>query len=259
MCRLFGLRANRGVDVDFSLVSGTKAFRDFGRKHPSGWGIGWYRGTTPEVVKDPVPAHESEVLAHAATNVDSEIVVSHVRYATCGDLKRENCHPFCFNRWLFAHNGGLDRASLWERLNEEHRDAVHGETDSEVFFHWLLQNIEREGDVPAGLRASLSALREFTGLNFLLTDGKTLYAFRDALKRHDYYSLYFLVRDPLDGQLERFESTEVGTLLHSKSLRREKAVLVCSEKLTSEDWKPIELGRLLIVSESLATTSVNVR
>src|SRR3954451_17348713 len=121
------------------------------------------------------------------------------------------------------------------------------------------QNIEREGNVPAALRASLPAVRDFTGLNFLLSDGKTLYAFRDASKRHEYYSLYFLVRDPLDGQLERFESTEVGTLLHSKSLRGEKAVLVCSERLTSEDWKPLELGHLLTIPESLIPVSDQIR
>jgi glutamine amidotransferase len=247
------------VDVEFSLVSGTTPFRSFGQKHPSGWGVGWYHGGRPTAKKEPLPAHESQVMAQAAAHVDSEIVVAHVRYATCGALTRENCHPFSYGKWLFAHNGGLDRRSLVKRLDDRHRAALEGETDSEVFFHWILQNIEREADVPAGLQASLPAVQGYTGLNFLLSDGKTLYAFRDASERHNYYSLYALARNPLDGQLEQFRSTEVGALLLSKALRGEKAFLVCSERLTSEDWKPLELGHLLIVPESLVPTTVKVR
>jgi glutamine amidotransferase len=253
------MRANRGGDLEFSLVTGATPFRGLGQKHPHGWGVGWYDRATPSVKKEPLPAHESRAVTKAATEVDSEIVIAHVRYATCGDLKPENCHPFCFGNWLFAHNGGLHRGSLLEQLDDGHRASLQGETDSEVLFHWLLQNIEREGNVLAGLRTSLSTLQDVTGLNFLLSDGKTLYAFRDAAERHNYYSLYFLARDPLDSQLERFQSTEVGTLLHGKALRGEKAVLVCSERLTSEDWKPLEMGHLLIVPESLVPTSVKVR
>jgi predicted glutamine amidotransferase len=51
----------------------------------------------------------------------------------------------------------------------------------------------------------------------------------------------------------------VGALLHSKALRGEKAVLVCSEKLTGEDWHPIEPGHLLIVPETLAPEMVALR
>jgi len=51
----------------------------------------------------------------------------------------------------------------------------------------------------------------------------------------------------------------VGALLHSKALRGEKAVLVCSEKLTGEDWRRIEPGHLLIVPKTLAPKMVKVR
>lgn len=218
MCRLFGLLANQPVDVEFALVSSAKPFQSFGQKHPSGWGMGWYQDDTPSITKEPLPAHESDAIVRAATDVYSNLTIAHVRFATCGELTRENCHPFGFGKWLFAHNGGLNRNTLLERLDERHIAALEGQTDSEVFFHWILQNIERAGEVPAGLRASLSAVQDYSGLNFLLTDGQSLYAYRDASKRHDYYSLFALKRDPIDGQLERFKSIEVGTLLHSKSL-----------------------------------------
>jgi glutamine amidotransferase len=259
MCRLFGLRANRPVDVGFSLVSGPTPFRQFGEKHRSGWGIGSYHDNLPQVCKEPLPGHDSEALARSATVVSSTIILAHVRSATSGGPKRENCHPFSSGKWLFAHNGGLDRPSLLERLEDSRRAVLQGETDSEVFFHWILQNVEHERDVVPGLRVALTAARAFTGLNFLLSDGSTLFAYREASKNLNYYSLFFLCRNPLDQLFERFESSEVGALLQSKTLRGEKTVLVCSEKLTGEDWRPIEPGHLLIVPETLAPEMVKVR
>jgi predicted glutamine amidotransferase len=256
MCRLLGLRANGSVDLEFSLVASTPPSRNVRRK---GWGVGWYQRGGPSLKKEPLPAHDSGMSDHPAMDVDSELAIAHVRYVSSRDLKHEHCQPFCFGNWLFAHNGGLERKSLLQRLDKRHQESLQGETDSEVFFHWIHQNIEREGDVLSGLRASLSAVKDYTGLNFLLSDGQTLYAFRDAAKRHEYYSLFFLARDPLDGQPERFTSKELGLRIQSNSLRREKSVLICSEQLTSESWNPIELGHLFIVPESLVPTTVKIR
>jgi len=38
MCRLFGLTANKPVDVEFSLLEADKPFRNLGEKNPDGWG-----------------------------------------------------------------------------------------------------------------------------------------------------------------------------------------------------------------------------
>jgi glutamine amidotransferase len=251
MCRLFGLRANRPVDVEFSLVSGPKPFREFGKQNPSGWGIGWYEDGAASVKKEPLPAHQSPALNQAVAEVKSAIVLAHVRFATCGDPKLDNCHPFSSGNWLFAHNGGVDRYSLWAQLDGHRRTAVRGDTDSEVLFHWILQHVEREGDIVAGLRKALPAVRVKSAVNFLLSDGSSLYAYRNAVKSLDRYSLFYLLRNPHEHGLESLQSKEVGALLRSKALHDEKAILVCSERLTSEDWKPLENGRLLVITESL--------
>jgi predicted glutamine amidotransferase len=99
----------------------------------------------------------------------------------------------------------------------------------------------------------------FTGLNFILTDGTHLYAYRNAAKSPGYYSLFYLRREPRPDGIEELHSAEVQALLRSKALRGEKAVLVCSEKLTNEAWQEIPLGRLLVVSDSLSTDLVEVK
>jgi glutamine amidotransferase len=259
MCRLFGLRANKAVDVEFSLLTGATTMRQLGKKHAGGWGVGWYEGATAAVKKEPISAATSEQFPQIVKQVKSPTVITHVRWPTQGDPTVANTHPFQYQNWLFAHNGGLKHEPLLTKLDATHRSAVQGETDSEVFFHWILQNMERTKSVPDGLRIAVKEASGFTGLNFVLTDGANLYAYRNAATRTGYYSLYYLRRDPKPGGMDEFQSAEVKALLRSKDLRGEKAVLVCSEKLTSEAWQEIPLGSLLVVSQSLSTDLVEVK
>jgi predicted glutamine amidotransferase len=103
----------------------------------------------------------------------------------------------------------------------------------------------------------LATVKSDSGLNFLLTDGVRLFAYRNSARNAGYYSLFFLERDPRSYEPKTLES-ELGVLIKSKSLRGERAVLVCSEKLTEEDWKEIPLGRLLVISADLNTAMVEV-
>ncbi len=96
------------------------------------------------------------------------------------------------------------------------------------------------------------------GLNFLLSDGRSLYAFRYSKYNRDYYSLFWLKRDSAEpGPLE-YLSDETSALIHSKSLRGEKTVLVCSERLTEENWKEIKVGTLLVVSPNPIVEKVKI-
>lgn len=259
MCRLFGLRANQPDDVKFSLATGPRTFQQLGEKHPNGWGIGWYEGNKPLVTKEPIAAAASEKLPTIARQVRSTIVITHVRKATCGEVTEDNCHPFQHANWLFAHNGSVDREALLAKLSDTHRKALHGQTDSEVFFQWIMQNVRGASSVPDAVGNAVKAVCGYTGLNFILSDGDHLFAYRNASKTPNYYSLFFLRRDPSPNGMDEFHSAEVQSLLRSKSLRGEKAVLVCSEKLTDEAWQEIPMGNLLVVSENLAAELVEVK
>jgi glutamine amidotransferase len=198
-------------------------------------------------------------LPRIAAYVQSPLVITHVRKATCGEVTEANCHPFQYQNWLFAHNGSVDRKALLKKLESTHQGAILGQTDSEVFFHWIVQNVELTKPVSEGLRKALKGMAGFTGLNFILADGTNLYAYRNAAKNPGYYSLFYLRRDPKPDGLEELRSAEVQALLRSKALRGEKAVLVCSEKLTDEAWQEIPLGSLLVVSNDLSTKLVEVK
>lgn len=52
MCRLFGIIANREVDIEFSFHRADKPFKSFSENNPDGWGIGYYsKEGKPEVFK----------------------------------------------------------------------------------------------------------------------------------------------------------------------------------------------------------------
>lgn len=250
MCRLFGLVANQPVDLEFSLVLGDETFTQLGKQNPDGWGMGWYEGSGPRLHREPISMSVSNSVSPLVHRTISSVFICHVRYATQGEPEEKNCHPFSRGSWLFAHNGCVEREDLLEQLDKQHRAAIAGDTDSEVYFHWILQNIESEGNVPDGFRSAVKNLDGYTGLNCLLSDGKTLYAYRNAAKKGDYYSLFYLRRDPGGPAPETFRSKELSALINSKSLRDERAVLVCSEKLTEEDWQKIPLGCMLVADSS---------
>jgi glutamine amidotransferase len=261
MCRLFAIKANKQVDIEFSVIKGSKSFRTFGNKNPDGWGMGWYKEGKPRVKKEPLCIVKSGEIEPVATSARSEIFISHIRRATTGERSLVNCHPFQSGRWLFAHNGCVDREDLMSRLDGQYRASIQGQTDSEVYFQWLLQNIEQEESVQKGLAAALKQVRvsSFTGLNFILTDGASVYAYRDASKDAQYYSLFYLCRNPqTPGPLE-FRSKEVDVLFQSKSLQEEQAILICSEKLSDEDWKEIPLGSLLSISKDMIPRLMEIK
>jgi len=246
MCRLLGLMVNRPVDLEFSL----ERFKELAREHPDGWGMGWYEEGKARVFKQAISAlDQGSKLPQLSKSVISRIFLCHVRRASCGKAKEENSHPFKFDNWIFAHNGTVNR----EQLRGRYVEGIAGETDSEVYFRWLLQCIEEEGEVEEGIRVAVEeAQRSAKGaLNFLLSDGEHLYAFRYG------ESLHKLRREPGEPGEFSYTSSETGALLESKLLRGEKAFLVCSEKLT-ERWEEVEEGSLLKVGGDLGVREVRV-
>jgi glutamine amidotransferase len=261
MCRLLGLIANKPVDFKFSLKEGPKTLADMSEQNPHGWGLGWYQPDgLPKVAKEPRKARDNEQFCRTAAEGFSHIFIAHVRFASVGGVSVENCHPFQSDKWLFAHNGTIRRAdceSLRRRLNPNRQDAIRGQTDSEVFFHWLLQNIESSDSVVEGLRKAIHTISDYSALNFLLSDGDVLYAYRDAKQKGD-YTLYWVARPPEQAGAFVAES-KLKTMLESKALRGERAVLVCSEMLTEEPWNEIPTGHLLVVDKSLSPKYSKVR
>lgn len=246
MCRLFGLIANKEVDIRFSMLEAPENFKKLGKHNPHGWGMGWYEDGEPKIEKYGESAFCSKRFEELAKEVKSRIIIAHVRIASSGASKcNKNAHPFRFRNFIFAHNGTIDKSRICRLLRPPYnKDFTSEPIDSEIYFRYIVQCMEEEGEIKGIKKAVQKVIENADGANFILSDGQKLYAFRYEK------SLYCLKRDPEEPL--QASSQETFALLEAKKLASEKAVLVASEKLTDEKWEEITNGELIIVSPDLA-------
>ena len=271
MCRLYGFRSNEPTKVECTLVHAQNALLlqsqedEIGRSHPDGWGIAYYDGGTPHLQKNSSAAFEGLHFSNTAERVYSHTVVSHVRLATVGNPSQQNCHPFNWGNWVFAHNGtvaGIDtlRSELTNEISRTLRREILGSTDSELLFHWLIQRaLDRQAidcqecrSLDALTNAIIDSIAELdqrckqaspnkpAKLNTILTDGNVLVASR--LRN----SLCIVHRDGI-------RDCEICGIPHVNHHAGTPyyAVVLASEPLSHEAWELIPDAHVVSVNQAM--------
>jgi glutamine amidotransferase len=235
MCRLLGIVSSEPVDFRVLLAEGRRSLQSLGQEHDDGWGLASCSAGSWDVHKGTRPAPRDDRFRRRAAGARGEVLVSHVRKRTVGSTRKENTHPFVSGRWVFAHNGTITgTADVRRGVSKARAAEIHGDTDSEVFFAYLLTELDRAGlsgeragpdtDVLLGrVAADCRARAGFGSFNFLLSDGESCYVHRFGR------GLYLLERGV----------RETG--------RRARAAFVASEPMTDEPWLEIHDGTLLRV------------
>jgi glutamine amidotransferase len=243
------------VQAQNALMS--QSIRDRGGlSHGHGWGVAEYPDGVPFVQKQAWAAYHGEHFKKTAARMYSRAAIAHVRRATVGRPGLENTHPFVHGVWLFAHNGTVPnfeqvRQRLLPELDELHRNEIHGTTDSEHVFRYLLTLWEHRPDRPLieTLRLGIEEIVAWTAaadpeakvsLNVLWTDGDTLVG--SKLNR----TLWYLERDGL------FDCEVCGKpLVRHDPKRPYRAVEVASEPITGENWLQIPNGAVFAVDPDM--------
>jgi transglutaminase-like putative cysteine protease/predicted glutamine amidotransferase len=239
-----------------------------GRKHPDGWGIGYYPGGEPSssVFKEPAPASGSirSELVKAWDHLASSIFVIHIRTATWGQNSDANTQPFSRSYgqrdWLIGHSG-----SLRERLVVEGRFEPVGSTDTELIFCDLLERIEESGWKSIGecdlekLRAELDDLNDHGTLSIVISDGTDLLVYADA---HDDGGLFLARLLPPLGERLVFGDEELSVDLTRRGHVSRKGVVISSSPLTRADggameWTKIPPGHLMVVRQGAVIAEVS--
>lgn len=245
MCRIFAMAS----DADMPPAIKSRLLREFfqssAETYSGGWGMGYFTDEAPMVVKEPIKATDSFALPGAIRRAEPGFVMAHVRNPTSGDRSVLNTHPFQKDGWLFSHNGTLgNHHALKARLLERYSDTLQGDTDSEVMFHYLLQRIEQAGHAETGILAAIRDMSRDPGegtssLNFALTDGTVLFAFRKAFLNDEKYPMNFADLASLD-------------LVGGKEMIRDRgsstATVISSEPFTPGKWSALEMGEMLIAT-----------
>lgn len=152
MCRIFGFRSVLQSGVHRSLMSADNALSVQSEFHPDGWGVAYYIGGAPHLIKSANQAVSDRLFHRVSGIVSSETVVAHIRKATQGGHSPINAHPFQFGPWIFAHNGNIKdfpdlREKLLSLIEPRLRSFVLGDTDSEVLFYLILTHMQKRFDI----------------------------------------------------------------------------------------------------------------
>ncbi len=250
MCRLLGIVASEPTEFRLALREAPRSLAALSREHRDGWGLAvWDDSSAWRLDKGIACAHEDERF-HELAGRRGELLVAHIRQRTVGCSSLENTHPFQSGRWVFAHNGTIkDVAFLRDRVSPARARAIRGQTDSELFFAYLLTRLDQANltdaepgpETDAVVRQAVRDVRarpDFGACNFLLSDSICTYAHRFGR------SLFLLERGPADAVRRHRESSE-GVVVQTPWSQRRHAVLVASERMTDEPWEELADGMLV--------------
>lgn len=168
-----------------------------------GFGIGWYGvRSEPGIFRSIEPAWNDRNLASLGKHIRSPLFIAHVRATTGTPIQQTNCHPFCHQKWIFAHNGSIaDHSKLRRELafavDPSLYAGVEGNTDSEVMFNLALTFGLETDPFPALERMAgfVEKVGRDHGVEFPLqmtlavSDGQRLFAVRYS-SQHQTRSLY---------------------------------------------------------------------
>jgi len=258
MCELYGVSSNKVVGVSFTW----RGFVKRGRVHRDGWGVAWYLDNgLAGVVKEPRPAPDSPIARLMTQGVRSKIVISHVRWASRGDVSYVNTHPFVrriWGRdWVFAHNGDVSGIINDPRFKLKWCYPA-GETDSEYAFCYIveqlsiLQNNWSLEDIVIKLWRVADEIGEYGKFNFLLSDGGYLFAYMNRSN-----TLHYLLRHPPHRGVIALRDEDYEVRLEELKGPNEYAALVATVPLTNEEWFPMTPGTLYVFYNGDLLLTVN--
>ena len=185
MCELLGFSARKPTDLRKQL----RSFYAHSVRHPHGWGMMYDCNGCRDVIREPVRACDSTYLKEViASLTPQKTLLAHIRFATVGSIREENCHPYTGTdmsgrEWTLIHNGTIYSG----RLNYQYFRRQRGDTDSERLFLALLDTVnERLRQGPCTERERFETVERFIAqtaprnkLNLMIWDGDLLYVHKN--------------------------------------------------------------------------------
>lgn len=268
MCELFAMSSRIPTCVSFSFAEFSKHGGMTG-PHKDGWGIAYFDGPDVELFKEPNAASNSAFVQFIRENqFVSNLVISHIRLATQGEVALKNTHPFARElggrMHVFAHNGKLDGIYEDRTVRLGHFQPV-GDTDSEYAFCYLMAMMEPlwgNGRMPS-LDERIDVVSRFATTLRVFGPGNFLYADSDALFAHGHMrtqpdgeirppGLYRLCRT-CEKQIKHahMDHLDIEGLDLGFTTDNQDVMLIASVPLTDEHWIPFAEGELVVMREGV--------
>lgn len=170
-----------------------------------GYGVAWLSNNIPCLYKNVLPIWSDTNLESLGRSLNSPLWLANVRSATPGQgISETNTQPFTKENLIFTHNGCFKpfdkdvKSRLLEYLSNDIKTEITGNSDSLYLFALLQQHLLKEENVSNAIINMMQDLKTVCGndvsalLNFIISDGVSLYACRHAVNNTSpslYYSL----------------------------------------------------------------------
>jgi predicted glutamine amidotransferase len=223
-CRMWGITtSSMYYGLEMIVRAHLDSLRALGNANKDGWGIAFFTRTDPDTVMPLI--ERGEPMAPADPRYElavNDLImflkntgIAHVRSRSSGPTDIPNPHPF-FRKslhrnlnLLFSHNGTVDTRVLRELIRRENQAYIDSNPpdypdpnylDSDLYFLFIVEIMDTHLSesieqcvrlVVAKIDSALGPPENTSQLNFLMTDGYTLWALRHGWSIPDYYTLYF--------------------------------------------------------------------
>ena len=226
MCELFGFSSYKEKRLQPYL----KEFFRHSVRHPNGWGLATFENGTPDVRTEMISAEKSEVLPGILNQLpDSKVLLAHIRRATVGGVRPENCHPFvrCDSSgrtWTLMHNGTVFR----DTELQPYKSRQTGDTDSERI---LLYTIDLINDRISQNHSPLNSEQRIETVEYAIRE----LSYRNKLNLLIYDGSRLYVHVNMNGTLYVLQDTD--------------GAMFSTTPLEAQGWEPLPLNSLLVYEE----------
>lgn len=244
MCQLLGMNANKPASLHFSLQGFMRRGGDTD-EHQDGWGIAYWADTRWKLFLDSQPSAHSPLAERLHRRAfKSRNTIVHIRKATQGAIKRQNCHPFTRQlwgrQWVFAHNGNL--VDFAPQLDGSF--LPQGDTDSERAFCYLLQQLRQyfahqpdDAILFEALAAISRGIASHGTFNYLFSAGDSLFAHCSTELHHVARAYPFQSVQLLDSET----NIDLGAHNHLDDCM---SIVVTKPLTRGESWQAFRTGEL---------------
>lgn len=247
MCQLLGMNCNTPTDIVFSFT-GFALRGGLTDEHQDGWGIAFFEGAGVRHLVDHEAAANSPLAQLIKVHpIKSKNVIAHIRKATQGQIALENCHPFvreCWGiNWVFAHNGDLP--GFAPELNGNYSPI--GNTDSELAFCFILQELRQRFGTKAPTLAELSSalqhlcqeIAQFGTFNIMLSNGEALFV-------HCSTKLHYIIRQ-FPFNTAQLSDEDISIDFAEVTTPKDRVAVIATEPLTNnETWEAFAPGEFKV-------------
>ena len=147
MCRLLGYSSSVPTNIPQFIGSEFSAFVELSNVHHDSWGLAINSGSETKVIKKAETAAISREFPAVINETSGTGGLLHFRWASPGlPVNQQNAHPFSHGDVSFIHNGALSPYdALANLVSADYMAIRQGQTDSELFFLYLLTEISAKG------------------------------------------------------------------------------------------------------------------